>query len=102
MVGADVITARHHTLHDEGKTHGVEHAGVLWDSVFSVHSWVFLYQLSVQEFSSPHEDHEETSKHHIANVGEDMVEVGKGTKGVCTQEVVVAQIFIACRTRVEI
>ena len=101
MVGADVIAARHHAFHNQGKTHGIKHARVLWDSIFSVHPWVFLHQLPVQELSPPHKDHEEASKHDIANVGEDMVEVGKGTKGVCTQEVVVAEILVACRTRVE-
>ena len=101
MVWADVITARHHTLHDEGKTHSVEHAGVLWDSIFSIHACIFFHQLSVQEFSPPHKDHEKPSQHHIANVGEDMVKVGKCSKGVCTQEVVVAEIFVACRFRVK-
>ena len=75
VVRTNVIAARHHAFHDQSKTHGIKHAGVLRDSIFPVHSWVFLHQLPVQEFSPPDKDHEEPSKHHIANVGEDMVEV---------------------------
>ena len=43
---------------------------------------------------------ESDPKHDIANVGEDMVEVGECSNGVGTQEVVVAKIFVACRSRV--
>ena len=96
MVGADVVAARHHAFHNQGKAHGIKHAGVLWDSIFSVHPWIFLHQLPVQKLSPPHKDHEESSKHDIANVGEDMVKVRKCPKGVSTQEVVVAEIFISC------
>ena len=99
MVGTDVITTGHHAFHHQGKAHGVEHTRVLRNSILSIHSWVFLHQLPVEELSSPHKDHEEPSKHHIANVGEDVVEIGECPKGMSTQEVVVAEILIACRSK---
>ena len=68
MVGADVVAARHHALHDQSEAHGVEHARVLWNSIFPVDPRVFLNQLSVQELSPPDKDHEEAPKHHVADV----------------------------------
>ena len=47
MVSANVVTAGHDTIHDQGHAHGVEHAGVLGDPVQPPDvDWRFRLQVS--------------------------------------------------------
>ena len=53
MVGADVVAARHETLHDQGKAHGVEQSTVMRDTIATVHAWVLGHKLLIHELPSP-------------------------------------------------
>ena len=99
VVWTDVIGARHEALHDQCEPHGIEETWVIWYSIFPVDIRVLRHQLLVQQLSPPDEHHEEAPQHHVANVGEDVVEIGECPKGMSTQEVVVAEILIACRSK---